>query len=99
MLKHRLILGIIFGLLFLGLIWLDWYASRGWPVADWSTPPGLVVLIVTLAAMPLAIAQMRALLARANVNISLRITILAAMLCTLWPWLEQVGDTIQQRHR
>jgi phosphatidate cytidylyltransferase len=36
---------------------------------------------------------MRSLLARENVHISMRITVVAAMLCMLWPWLEQVAES------
>src|SRR5204862_7744876 len=101
LLKHRLLLGVILAIFFPGLVWLAPYAAGGgggWPIAPYSTPPGLIVLLVTLLLMPLAIAELRALLARQNVLISLRITIVASMLCTLWPWLEQVGDSIDQQH-
>ena len=98
MFKHRLILGLIISALFFGLVWLDSYSAAGWPAAPYSTPPGCMVLLVTLLAIPFAIAEMRGLLARQNVSISRRVTILAAILCTLWPWVEQVGESIQQRH-
>jgi CDP-diglyceride synthetase len=97
MLRHRIILGLLFAALFVGLITLDWYAAGGWPVADWSTPPGLLVAAVSVLTIPLALWEMRGLLARQNVHISIRITVIAALLCMLWPWLEQVGETIQQR--
>ena len=97
MLKHRIILGLLFSVLFVGLITLDWYAAGGWPMAHWSTPPGMLVALVSLLAIPLGVWEMRALLARENVIISLRITIAAALLCMIWPWIEQVGDSIQQR--
>jgi len=97
MLKYRILFGLIFGALFVGLIALDWYAAGGWPVAYWSTPPGMVVAVASLAVIPLALWEMRGLLARENVAISMRITVAAALLCMLWPWIEQVGDTIQQK--
>ena len=97
MLRHRVILGLIFAALFVGLITIDWYAAGGWPMAYWSTPPGLLMAAVSVLVIPLALGEMRTLLARQNVVISLRITVAAALLCMLWPWLEQVGDTIQQR--
>ncbi|HEY4328109.1 MAG TPA: phosphatidate cytidylyltransferase [Phycisphaerae bacterium] len=98
MLKYRVILGLVFGAIFIGLIWLDSYAAGGWPIAHWSTPPGLLIACVSLLIIPLAIREMQALLAKENVQISMRITVIAALLCMLWPWIEQVGDTIDQQH-
>ncbi len=97
MLKHRIILGLLFAALFVGLLTLDWYAAAGWPMAHWSTPPGMLVAVVSVLVIPVALWEMRALLAKENVYISIRITVAAALLCMLWPWIEQVGDTIQQR--
>ena len=97
MLKHRILFGLLFSALFVGLIALDWYAAGDWPMAPWSTPPGLLVAVASVLLIPLALWEMRALLARQNVVISMRITVVAALLCMLWPWLEQVGDSIQQR--
>jgi len=97
MLKQRVILGLILTALFVGLITIDWFAAGGWPMAYWSTPPGLLVAAVSVVVIPMALWEMRGLLARQNVHISLRITVIAALLCMLWPWIEQFGDSIQQR--
>jgi CDP-diglyceride synthetase len=97
MFRHRVILGLPLTALFVGLITIDWFAAGGWPLADWSTPPGLLVACVCVIAIPLALWEMRNLLARQNVNISLRITIAAALLCMIWPWLGQFDDSIQER--
>ena len=48
--------------------------------------------------IPLGLREMRGLLAKENVTISLRITVVAAALCMLWPWIEQVAQSIDQRH-
>src|SRR4051812_11834224 len=98
MLKYRLIIGLIASTLFLALLWLDTYASGGWPVAPWSTPPGFFVALGCLVVIPLALREMQSLLAKENVLISLRVTTIAALLCMLWPWIEQVGDSIQYLH-
>lgn len=98
MLKHRLILGVIICIFLSGLMLLDSYAAGGWPVKPWSTPPGFFLAIVSLLIVPVALWEMRGLLAKENVLISLRITGIAATLCMLWPWLEQVGETIDETH-
>jgi CDP-diglyceride synthetase len=99
MLKHRVIFGILFGALFIGLIFLDSYASRHWPGGGaWATPPGLFVALASLLVIPLGLWEMRAMLGRENVFISLRITAVASVLCMLWPWVEQVGESIYQQH-
>ena len=64
----------------------------------YSTPPGLFVALGCLVIIPLGLREMRALLARENVIISMRVTVVAATLCMVWPWLEQVSESIQQRH-
>ena len=97
MLRHRIILGLVFSALFVGLLTIDWFAAGGWPLADYSTPPGLLVACVCAAVIPLGLWEMRNLLARQNVNISLRITILASLLCMIWPWLGQLDDSIKER--
>jgi CDP-diglyceride synthetase len=98
MLKHRLILGIILIIFLSGLMLLDSYAAGGWPVNPWSTPPGFFLAVVSLLIVPVALWEMRGLLASENVLISLRITGIAATLCMLWPWLEQVGESIDDTH-
>jgi CDP-diglyceride synthetase len=97
MLRHRIILGLLITALFVGLITIDWFAAGGWPLANWSTPPGLFVAGACLIAIPLALWEMRTLLARQNVHISFRISVAAALLCLLWPWLGQFDDSIQER--
>lgn len=97
MLKHRILLGLLFAAIFVGLLTLDWYAAGGWPLADFSTPPGLLVACVAAVAITLALREMRTLLARQNVHISVRITLIAALLCMIWPWLGQLDDSIQER--
>jgi phosphatidate cytidylyltransferase len=94
MLKHRIIFGLLFGALFIGLIYLDFWASRDWPRAAAWTPPGLFIALASLVVIPLGLWEMRALLAREHVNISMRITVVAAMLCMLWPWVEQVAESL-----
>ena len=88
---YRVIFGLLFGALFIGLIFIDSWASSGWPAG--GTPPGLVVAIVSLIVIPMAIWEMRKLLALENVQISMRITVVASMLCMLWPWIEQVSES------
>ncbi|HVX84987.1 MAG TPA: phosphatidate cytidylyltransferase [Phycisphaerae bacterium] len=94
MLKYRLIFGILFGALFLGMIAADSWASRQWPVRPYSCPPGAFVALVCLFVIPFAIREMRALLSRQNVIVSMRITVAAALLCMFWPWVEQVADNV-----
>ncbi len=90
MLKYRVIFGLLFGALFIGLIFIDSWASRAWP--NGGMPPGFVVAIASLIVIPPAIWEMRKLLERENVQISMRVTVAAAILCMLWPWFEQVAD-------
>jgi CDP-diglyceride synthetase len=97
MLKHRLILGLFLSALFVAILWLDSHSSPGWPQAHWSTPPGFYLAIVCILVAPFAIWEMKNLLAREHVTISMRVTVVAALLCMLWPWLEQVGDSLQQK--
>jgi len=98
MLKHRLILGIILCILLSGLMLLDSYAAGGWPIASWSTPPGFFLVIVSLLVTPIALWEMRGLLAKERVEVSMRIIVIAATLCMLWPWVEQVAETIDAQH-
>jgi CDP-diglyceride synthetase len=98
MLKYRVIFGLLFGAIFLGLIFLDTFYSRFWPLGSFSTPPGLFVALGCVVVIPIALREMRTLLAAENVTISMRITIAATMLCMLWPWVEQVSEGVLQRH-
>jgi phosphatidate cytidylyltransferase len=93
MLKLRIIFGTLFSALFAGLIFLDSYASRLWPDGSrFTTPPGFFVALASLVIIPMALREMRDLLAHENVRISMRITVVAAILCMLWPWVEQIAE-------
>ena len=98
MFRYRIILGLLIGLVLIGLLALDSRISSGWPVAEGSTPPGLLVTVGMVVVIPFGLYEMQGLLARENVMISLRITIAAAMLCMLWPWAEQVADRVGRTH-
>lgn len=98
MLKYRVIFGILFGVLFITLIAVDSHLSRHWPAASFSTPPGLFVALGCLLVIPVALREMQKLLASENVTISMRITIVASLLCMLWPWIEQVSESVMQLH-
>jgi CDP-diglyceride synthetase len=95
-LKHRIIFGCLFGALFLAVIFLDCWCSRGWPLHALSAPPGTFIALGCLLLIPLALSEMQRLLTPENVTISLRITIVASLLCMLWPWIEQVSESILQ---
>lgn len=99
MLKHRIIFGLLFSALFVAWIYLDFWASRGWPGGQAWTPPGLFIALASLVVIPLGLWEMRALLRSENVHISMRITVVAAMLCMLWPWVEQVAVSTDQPSR
>jgi len=96
MLKYRVIFGLLFGALFIALICLDSHYSRFWPAGSFSTPPGLFVAIACVIVIPFALREMQKLLASENVMISMRITVVASMLCMLWPWIEQVSESVMQ---
>jgi CDP-diglyceride synthetase len=95
-LKYRIIFGCLFGALFLAVIFLDSYCSRYWPNTPFSTPPGTFIALGCMILIPLALGEMRRLLTPENVTISLRITIAASLLCMLWPWIEQVSESVLQ---
>src|SRR5580698_4157621 len=92
MLKLRIIFGIVFGAIFVGLIFLDSYCSLPWPMGHFSTAPGTFVALACILVIPFGLSEMKTLLARENVKISMRITIAATLLCMLWPWMEQVSE-------
>jgi CDP-diglyceride synthetase len=94
MLKHRIIVGLLFGALFVAVIFLDSYCSQGWPLRGFSTPRGTFVALGCVLLIPLALREMRALLSPENVIISMRITVVASLLCMLWPWVEQVSESM-----
>jgi len=93
MLRLRLIFGLLFGVLFIAAIALDYYCSIGWPGNPRLTPPGTFIALACLIIIPLALREMQSLLARENVNISMRITVVAALLCMIWPWVEQLSES------
>ena len=97
MLKYRLIFGFLFSALFVGIISLDEFMSRGWPGRHWSAPAGMMVAILMVIVVPMALYELRQLLARQNVQIALRIVTVAAMMCMLWPWLEQIAEQVLTR--
>jgi CDP-diglyceride synthetase len=97
MLRHRIILGFFFSAVFVGIVAWDWFASGGWPLTDYSIPPGLLVAGMTVVAIAVGLWELRSLLARQNVSISFRITVVASLLCMIWPWLGQFDDSILER--
>ncbi len=98
MLKYRVIFGILFGALFIGVMALDSWFGAGWPARAYSWPPGAFVALGCLLVIPLALREMRGLLAKENVTISMRITVVASLLCMAWPWVEQVSDDVYVSH-
>ncbi len=96
MLRYRLILGFLFGAILLALFYFDCVVSRGWPQNAAALPPGTLVMLLIVVAIPPAIVEMQRLLDAQNVHISMRISVFSALLCALWPWLEQVADTIAE---
>ncbi|MCL2640021.1 MAG: phosphatidate cytidylyltransferase [Phycisphaerales bacterium] len=98
MLRHRLIFGLLFIALFIAAIALDVWLSQGWPTQPRTIPPGSIVALICILIIPLAIREMQNLLQRQHVTISIRITVVAALLCMLWPWIEQVSDAIATKH-
>ena len=92
MLRYRLIFGLLFAALLVALIWADSFcASRGY------APAGTFIALATLALVPLAVKEMQSLLARSGVAISMRVSVIACLLCALWPWIEQVADLVNAR--
>jgi CDP-diglyceride synthetase len=94
MLKYRVIFGLLFGALFLGIMFLDSWCSSGWPTRAYTSPPGAFVALGCLLVIPLALREMQALLGSENVTISMRITVVASLLCMAWPWVEQVAGDV-----
>jgi len=98
MLKYRVIFGLLFGALFIVLIGLDTHFSRNWPMGAYSTPRGSFVALGCLVVIPIALREMQRLLASENVTISMRITVVASLLCMIWPWIEQVSESVAEMH-
>ncbi len=91
MFKWRLVYGLLFGIALLVMFYFDQTQSIGWPDRNYSFPPGILLAGTLTLIIPLAIIEMRRLLAHENVTISLRVCIPSAILCMLWPWLEQLA--------
>jgi len=100
MLKYRLIFGLLFAALLAGVFYLDSHLSAGWWTRQpWVAPPGAMVLLMMAAFAPVALREMQGLLAKENVRISMRICVVASLLCMVWPWFEQVGDEVSDHPR
>ena len=94
MLKLRLIYGLLFGGLLLTMFYFDQALSAGWPGRTMSFPPGTLMVLSLLGIIPLATAEMRRLLKAEGVVISMRVCVTASLLCMIWPWLEQLSQTL-----
>ncbi|MCL2648066.1 MAG: phosphatidate cytidylyltransferase [Phycisphaerales bacterium] len=94
MLRHRLIFGLLFGALFVAAIALDSWSSQDWPIRPYATPPGTFIALVCILLIPLALREMQQLLQRENITLSMRIIVVASLLCMIWPWVEQASDSI-----
>ncbi len=94
MLKLRLIYGLLFGALLLTMFYFDQALSAGWPGRTMSFPPGTLMVLSLFGIIPLATAEMRRLLKAEGVVISMRVCVTASLLCMIWPWLEQLSQTL-----
>ena len=94
MLKQRITLGLLFGIALLIMFYFDQTLSSGWPARQLSFPPGTLMAITFLVIIPPAVYEMQRLLARQGVIISLRVCVASAILCMLWPWLEQLSEML-----
>ncbi len=100
MLKYRLIFGMLFAALLVGVFFLDSRLSSGWWTRQpWIAPPGTAIMLLIAACLPLALREMQGLLALQNVRISMRICVVAALLCMIWPWFAQVADEVSDHPR
>jgi len=98
MLRHRLIFGLLFALLFVATIAIDSWSSRDWPTRSYATPPGTLIALACVLLIPLALREMQQLLQRENITLSMRIIVVASLLCMIWPWVEQASDAIVSKH-
>lgn len=100
MLKYRLIFGVIFAALLVGLFYLDDLLSVQWPGGMWVAPRGAVIAFMLAAVLPLALREMQGLIASdsSSVDISMRVCVPACILCAFWPWVEQVAQTVIETH-
>ncbi len=92
MLRTRIILGTLFGLALIALLYLDGHLSAHWPSAAWSIPPGLLVLLAIVCIIPPAVQEMYDLLLKEDVVISRRVCVVSAILCVAWPYFELLSD-------
>lgn len=96
MLRYRIIFGLLFSALLVGLFYLDSHLADSWPKAPWLAPPGTILVLALLTLIPLALREMQGLLRRQNVHISMRVCVAAALLSMAWPWISQVANEVKQ---
>jgi phosphatidate cytidylyltransferase len=95
MLHLRIIFGLIFASLAIGIIWLDTFLSAQWPGGAWKLPRGALIAMAAVPLIIMALREMANLLEKENVQISRRICSAAALLCMIWPWLVQIAQQVQ----
>ncbi len=99
MFKERLSFGLLFGIVLLIMFYFDQALSAGWPARPLSFPPGALLALTFAVIIPMAMDEMRKLLARQQVVISMRVCVVAAMLCMLWPWVAQLSEMLLDQPR
>jgi phosphatidate cytidylyltransferase len=92
MLHLRLIFGALIIALLGAVFYGDYALSAGWPKQGGTLPPGALIALLSIPMCVLAIQEMANLLQAEGVVISRRICTVAALLCMLWPWLQQVAE-------
>jgi CDP-diglyceride synthetase len=92
MLRYRITYGLLFTTLLLGVFYLDVRLAGNWPNLPWAAPPGSIVALAAVLLIPLALREMQGLLKRQNVTISMRICVVASLLCMTWPWISQIAS-------
>lgn len=97
MLKYRIILGLLFSTLLVGIFFLDQRLANHWPAGIWITPPGSILALAMLLLIIPALCEMRGLMRKQNVAISMRICVVASILCVLWPWISQVASEVTKQ--
>lgn len=100
MLKYRIIFGVIFAAILLGLFYCDDQLSSNWPGGMWVAPRGAVIALLLALVLPFGIREMQNLIAsdKSTVDISMRVCVPACILCAFWPWIEQVAQTVINTH-
>jgi phosphatidate cytidylyltransferase len=93
-LKQRMIFGLFFAVVLLAILYVDQVAARGWPGRTWSFPPGTLCALVLAGIVFAAVGEMRRLLENEKIIISRRVCITAALLCMLWPWMQQLSELL-----